>query len=98
MAASKEQLQAWLSELPDQSTIWIDEGGLTLIAEGNGIADSENPQEKSYYEIGGQPIGCSIDGCDSEDEMQSTYCGSFCETHLADHCAECEVCANDFLY
>jgi hypothetical protein len=34
--------------------------------------------------------------CEACGNGESTYCGSFCEWHLADHVAECEVCARDF--
>lgn len=34
--------------------------------------------------------------CEACVNGESTYCGSFCEWHLADHVAECEVCARDF--
>lgn len=38
---------------------------------------------------------CSIGGCDADD-VESTYCGSFCDEHLREHVEECEVCARDF--
>lgn len=46
--------------------------------------------EKTLSDIG-EPRECEecADG-------ESTYCGSFCEWHLADHVSECEVCAKDF--
>jgi hypothetical protein len=34
--------------------------------------------------------------CEACVNGESTYCGSFCEWHLADHVAKCEVCARDF--
>ena len=41
-------------------------------------------------------VACSKDNCDATEGIQSTYCGSLCEEHLAEHCEECEVCAKDF--
>lgn len=38
----------------------------------------------------------SSESCPDCERGESTYCGSFCEWHLADHCEECEVCAKDF--
>lgn len=92
MSASKEQLQMWLDDLAAGAKIWIDDGGLALIAE----YKTEKGLAESYYEIGGNSGECGVDGCDSDDEIQSTYCGSFCQEHLLTHCEECEVCAKDF--
>lgn len=41
---NREELLAWLSKLPADCGVWIDEGGLTLVAETG-----------AYLEIGGEP-------------------------------------------
>ena len=34
--------------------------------------------------------------CPDCENEESTYCGSFCDSCLEQHCEECEVCAKDF--
>jgi hypothetical protein len=43
--------------------------------------------------VGGDPL-CSE--CSAWEDVESTYCGSFCEEHLAEHLEECEPCARDW--
>lgn len=44
MAISKQELLNWVSSIPDENAIAIDDGGLALIAVGN---------EDIYLEVGG---------------------------------------------
>jgi len=92
MAASKEKLLNWLNDLPNGCTIWIDEGGLALVAEGKGVA--------THYELGGEINLCGTCGeCFPDDPpgiLRATYCGTMCPECLSKHCDECEVCAKDF--
>lgn len=46
MAEPVKDLIAWLQALPENSSVGIDDGGLTLLCD-------ENPD--AYYEIGGMP-------------------------------------------
>lgn len=43
---AKKQIEEWLKTLPRNSGVWIDEGGLRLVAE-NGEA---------WLEVGGEPL------------------------------------------
>ena len=41
---TKKQLINWLINMPDDTKVWVDEGGITL-----------NTDSGLYYEIGGEP-------------------------------------------
>ena len=51
MAAKIKQIQEWLERFPPNWTVWVDEGGLTLVARG---AKAKKGTEYTY-DIGGEP-------------------------------------------
>jgi len=38
---------------------------------------------------------CTEEGC-GDPHVISTYCGSFCNDHLLEHCEDCGLCASEF--
>ena len=48
---AKNELKAWLNTLPDDSSVAIDDGGLTLVE-----IDSSTEETGNYIEIGGTPV------------------------------------------
>lgn len=46
----KKEIQAWLDTLPDDSSVAIDEGGLSLVE-----IDGEGMETEAYLEIGMTP-------------------------------------------
>ncbi len=50
---------------------------------------------KVYWADDESEAACSINDCDSTDDIQSSYCGSFCAAHLAEHCEHCEICREE---
>lgn len=49
MAATIKDMREWFEQFPPDWTVWVDEGGLTLVAQGP-YAGTEYT-----YEIGGEP-------------------------------------------
>jgi hypothetical protein len=49
MAATVETLRDWLNTFPPTWTVYVDEGGLTLVARAN------KKSVKYEYELGGEP-------------------------------------------
>lgn len=47
---SVKELRAWLDTLPEDSSVGVDDGGLTLIE-----VNAEGDETAAYYEVGGLP-------------------------------------------
>jgi hypothetical protein len=50
MADNVREIHRWLDQFPPDWDLWIDEGGLTL------VAASPNRQVTKTYELGGEPL------------------------------------------
>jgi hypothetical protein len=46
---AKKEIERWLATLPDNAMVYVDDGGLTLVATALGW------DERPYLEVGGDP-------------------------------------------
>jgi hypothetical protein len=63
MSCTKQQLQSFLDELPDDVSLFIDDDGITLVAN---YTDSNNSYQQKYFEIGGENLESDKNGLETK--------------------------------